>query len=67
MTKARNQKSKCYSLSEAAKKLGLTRQGLYYWIKRGWVKPKRDYRKYPVFTKEDIRNIEKWRSELKEE
>ena len=35
---------KRYNLSKAAKELGLTRQGLYYWIKKGWVKPKRDFR-----------------------
>ena len=35
---------------EAAKELGVTRQTLYYWFKKGWVKPKRDYRRYPLFT-----------------
>lgn len=57
---------KRYTLSEAAKKLGLTRQGLYYWIKKGWVKPKRDYRNYPVFTAEDVKKIKKWRDGLNE-
>ena len=57
---------KRYTLSEAAKKLGLTRQGLYYWIKKGWVKPKRDYRNYPIFTDEDIQKIKKWKSTLVE-
>jgi DNA-binding transcriptional MerR regulator len=56
---------KHYTLSEAAKKLGLTRQGLYYWIKKGWVKPKRDYRNYPVFTDKDVLNIKKWQNALK--
>lgn len=57
-------KSKRYSLSEAAKELKVTRQGLYYWIKKGWVKPKRDYRKYPVFTENEIKNIKNWRERL---
>jgi len=56
---------KRYNLSEAAKELRLTRQGLYYWIKKGWVKPKRDYKGHPVFTKDDLRKIDKWRNELK--
>lgn len=53
-----------YNLSEAAKELGLTRQGLYYWIKKGWVTPKRDYRNFPVFTKEDLKRINEWRNKL---
>ena len=57
---------KHYTLSEAAKKLGLTRQGLYYWIKKGWVKPKRDYRNYPVFTDQDIKKIKEWKGKLVE-
>ncbi|MCD6134772.1 MAG: MerR family transcriptional regulator [Candidatus Omnitrophica bacterium] len=55
---------KRYNLSKAAKELGVTRQTLYYWFKKGWVKPKRDYRNYPVFTEEDIRSIQKWRNTL---
>ena len=55
-----------YNLSQTAKELGLTRQGLYYWIKKGWVKPKRDYRNYPVFTEEDLKKINKWRNTLNE-
>jgi len=58
--------NKRYNITRAAKELGITRQTLYNWIEKGWVRPKRDYRNYPVFTKEDISNIEKWRSELKE-
>lgn len=57
-------KSKKYTLSEAAKELGLSRQGLYYWIKKGWVKPKRDYRNFPVFTGSDIRKIKNWQNKL---
>ena len=54
-----------YNMVEAAKQLGVTRQTIYYWIKKGWVKPKRDYRNFPVFTDTDIRNLKKWKEELK--
>ncbi len=56
---------KRYNLSEAAKELGLTRQGLYYWINKGWIKPKRDYKGHPVFTKDNLKKIKKWKSEIK--
>ena len=49
---------------EAAKQLSVTRQTIYYWIKKGWVKPKRDYRDFPVFTDADIRNLKKWKEKL---
>ena len=55
---------KRYNLSQTAKELGITRQTLYYWIEKGWVKPKRDYRKYPVFTKDDLKKINEWRDKL---
>ena len=48
---------KRYNLSKAAKELGLTRQGLYYWIKKGWVTPKRDFKNHPVFTESDLKKI----------
>ena len=48
--KAEKRKFKRYNLSQAAKILDVPRQSLYYWIKKGWVKPRRDYRRYPVFT-----------------
>lgn len=57
---------KRYNLKEAAKELGLTRQGLYYWIKKGWVTPKRDYKGHPVFTKADMAEIKAWRDKLEE-
>ena len=57
---------KTYNIPQTAEKLGVHEQTIRYWIKKEWVKPKRDYRNYPVFTKEDIRNIEKWREELKD-
>jgi len=55
-----------YNVTHAAKKLGVARQTLYNWIEKGWVKPKRDYRNYPVFTDEDIQKIKKWQSMLVE-
>ena len=55
---------KRYNITQAAKELGVARQTLYYWMKKGWIKPKRDYRNYPVFTKEDVKNIKKWRERL---
>ena len=58
-------KDKRYNMREAAKELGVTRQTLYYWMKKGWIKPRRDYRNYPVFTKDDIKKIEKWRNTLR--
>lgn len=57
-------KDKRYNMREAAKELGVTRQTLYYWFKKGWVKPKRDYRKYPVFTKDNLKKINEWREQL---
>lgn len=55
---------KRYNLSETAKKLGLTRQGLYYWIKKKWVIPKRDYKTHPVFTEKDLKKIKEWKERL---
>lgn len=46
--------------------LGLTRQTLYSWIEKGWVKPKRDYRNYPVFATDDIKGIKEWRERLED-
>ena len=57
---------KRYNISQTAKEIGVARQTLYYWIKKGWVKPKRDYRNYPVFTEKDIRKINSWRDKLEE-
>jgi len=52
------------SLSQAAKLLKIHRLTLYYWIKKGWVNPMRDYKGWPVFTKSDIIRIKKWRNAL---
>ena len=53
-----------YNLTQAAKILQVTRQGLYYWKKQGWVKARRDHRGYPVFTVFDIEQVMKWRDGL---
>ncbi len=63
--KARKRRLKRYNLSQTAKILNVPRQSLYYWIKKCWVKPWRDHRKYPVFTVFDIEEIIKWRSTIK--
>lgn len=52
-------------MREAAQELGVTRQTLYYWFKKGWVKPKRDYRNYPIFTIKDINAIKSWKNRLR--
>jgi excisionase family DNA binding protein len=56
---------KVYTLTETAKILGVHRLTIYHWLKRGWVKARRDYRNFPVFTEEDIKKIKKWRNTLK--
>lgn len=56
---------KRYNLTQAAGILGVHRQTLYYWIKKGWLKPKRDCRNYPVFTVLDIENLMQWRNTVK--
>jgi DNA-binding NtrC family response regulator len=63
--RAQKRKLKRYNLSRAAEILNVPRQTLYYWIKKGWVKPRRDYRRYPVFTVFDIEKIIKWRNTIK--
>jgi len=55
---------KRYNASQLARELGIARQTLYYWIEKGWVKPKRDYRNYPIFTDSDVSRIKKWRNQL---
>jgi len=55
---------KVYNVPQTAEKLGVHEQTVRYWMKKGWVKPKRDYRNYPVFTGDDIENIKKWKNKL---
>ncbi len=59
--------TKKYNLTQAAHLLKVHRQTLYYWIKKKWYNPKRDYRNYPVCTVLDIENIIKWRNSVKKE
>jgi DNA-binding transcriptional MerR regulator len=54
-----------YNITAIAKELGVTRQTIYYWIKKSWVIPKKDYRNYPVFSATDLRCIKKWHGTLK--
>ena len=63
--RVKKRKLKRYNLSQAAKILNVPRQTLYYWMKKGWIKPWRDYRRYPVFTVFDIEKIIKWRNTIK--
>jgi DNA-binding NtrC family response regulator len=57
--------AKRYNMTQTAKILGVHRETLYYWIKKGWIRPKRDYRDYPVFTVLDIENLIKWKNTIK--
>lgn len=57
--------SKHYNLTQAAHLLKVHRQTIYYWVKKGWVKLKRDYRNYPFCTVLDIENLIKWRNSIK--
>ena len=57
--------TKIYNLTQAAVVLGVHRETLYYWMKKGWIKPKRDYRNYPIFTVLDIENMIKWKNTIK--
>lgn len=58
---------KSYNLTQTAHLLKVHRQTIYYWLKKCWVKSKRDYRNYPVFTVSDIESMIKWRNSLKKE
>ncbi len=63
--KAAKRSAKRYNMTQTAKVLGVHRETLYYWIKKGWIKPKRDYRHYPVFTVLDIESMVKWKNRIK--
>ncbi len=56
---------KIYTLTETAKILGVHRLTIYFWLKKRWIKVKRDYRNLPVFTEMDIKTINKWRNTLR--
>ncbi len=57
-------KSKRYNLTQTAVVLSVHRQTIYYWMQKGWVKPRRDYRNYPVFTVNDIEKLMEWKYAL---
>lgn len=57
--------AKRYNLTQTAQVLGVHCQTLYYWIRKGWINPRRDYRNYPVFTVLDIENLIKWKNTIK--
>jgi len=58
---------KVYNVPQTAEKLGVHEQTVRYWMKKGWIKPKRDYRNYPVFTDKDIEKIKEWKDKLSTE
>jgi DNA-binding transcriptional MerR regulator len=60
-----NMKNSVYNVLQAAELLGVHERTVRYWIKKGWVRPKKDYRDYPVFTDLDIRKIIKWKGKLR--
>lgn len=56
---------KIYNITELAEQLKVTRQAIYKWIEKGWIKPKRDYKNYPVFTEDSVEEIIKWKNKIK--
>ena len=56
---------KTYNKVELAKELNVHYQTINYWIKKGWIKPMRDYRIYPVFTEDDVQRIKTWKNTLR--
>ena len=63
--KAAKRSAKRYNLTQTAMVVGVHRETLYYLIKKGWIKSKRDYRNYPVFTVLDIESLIKWKNRIK--
>jgi len=51
---------KIYNIPKTAKLIGVHERTVRYWIRKKWVKPKLDYRNYPIFTSGDILKIKKW-------
>ena len=56
---------KTYNKVALANELNVHYQTINYWIKKGWIKPMRDYKNYPVFTEEDVRKIKTWKNTLR--
>ncbi|MFA5363167.1 MAG: MerR family transcriptional regulator [Candidatus Omnitrophota bacterium] len=63
--KCTKRSAKRYNMTQTARILGVHRETLYYWIKKSWLKPKRDYRNYPVFTVFDIESLIKWKNRIR--
>lgn len=40
--KSAKRSAKRYNMAQTARVLGVHRETVYYWIKKGWLKPKRD-------------------------
>lgn len=59
-------KKKTYTVTESAGLLGVHRLTLYYWMKKKWIRPRRDYRNWPIFTQNDINKIKRWRARISE-
>ena len=53
-------------MTEAAKELGVHRQTINYWRKKGWLQVKKDYKGWPVLTEEDIKKAKEWKSTIQE-
>lgn len=54
-----------YNLTQTAQILKVHRQTIYYWIKKKWVTPKRDFKGYPIFTVLDIERLIEWKNTIK--
>jgi len=54
---------KKYNLTQTAEILKVHRQTIYYWTKKKWIKPKRDYKGYPIFTVLDIERLIEWKTQ----
>lgn len=57
----RGQNGETVGIAGLAARLGVHRQTIHYWLRKGWIPIRRDYRGWPVFTEEDIRRIQDWR------
>lgn len=62
---SRKNNSLHHNICKTAELLGVHERTVRYWIRKKWVKPRRDHRNYPVFTDEDIKKIDKWHHTLK--
>jgi len=60
-----NKGQKLFNVTELAEKIGVTRQTVHFWIRKGWVRPKRDYKNYPVFTPSDVKHVISWKNSLR--